>query len=294
MKIEYLYEFFRLSKFGNFSRAADELYMSQSSLSRHIIQMEEELGVLLLRRSSKSVELTDAGQILCESLETILREYDLAVSRMVQLGDREDRKLRIGLPSVPTNDYLGDTILEFNRKYPNVECIATFAHPEQNIAALLKGELDIIHIARIPFPNYELLKFHNIKQEDLILVANENDPVVQKPTVVLEELEGLKFIGNNTAYFKVIWDRVAMLCSWKGIAINLSRTYDGMDQLLNAARQNKGVLIIGEHHKSMVMNGLAYAHIKDPGTVRDISFAHRVYDTNPLLAEFVNCYKRTH
>lgn len=65
MEIEYLYEFTVIAKMQNFSRAAEELCMSQSSLSKHVLALERELGVPLLIRNSRNVTLSPAGaQIL--------------------------------------------------------------------------------------------------------------------------------------------------------------------------------------------------------------------------------------
>ena len=68
MKMEYLKEFYTLAEFLNFTNAAEKLYITQPALSRHITSMEEELGVTLLKRTTKSVELTKAGAMLHDAL----------------------------------------------------------------------------------------------------------------------------------------------------------------------------------------------------------------------------------
>lgn len=65
MEIEHLYEFTVIAKLESFSRAAEELCMSQSSLSKHILALERELGVPLLVRNPRSVGLSQAGAQIC-------------------------------------------------------------------------------------------------------------------------------------------------------------------------------------------------------------------------------------
>lgn len=85
MKTETLYEFLVLSKTLNYSKAAENLYISQSVLSKHIQEMEKELGTKLLFRSTHEVSLTQAGMILAQKQRSLLNSA-------IQLHDVFKRK----------------------------------------------------------------------------------------------------------------------------------------------------------------------------------------------------------
>lgn len=76
MKIEYLRELIVLAKHKNYTRAAEELYLTQPALSKHIDLMEKELGTRLVRRNTHQVELTEDGQEAVKAFQKIIRLYD--------------------------------------------------------------------------------------------------------------------------------------------------------------------------------------------------------------------------
>ncbi len=76
MKLEYLNEFLVLSRIRNYVVAADMLYISQASLTRHIKALEEFYGVTLFERSTRKMEITKEGQLLVHYAESILRLYN--------------------------------------------------------------------------------------------------------------------------------------------------------------------------------------------------------------------------
>lgn len=79
---ERLYEFVVLSQTLNFKKAAQQLFLTQSILSRHIMEMEKEFGLKLFIRDTRSVALTEAGKRLAEDMKRIINECDLAVSQL--------------------------------------------------------------------------------------------------------------------------------------------------------------------------------------------------------------------
>lgn len=82
MKISTLVEFLRLSEELNYTEAARRLFMSQSVLSRHIMDLEAEVGCQLLLRSKRSVELTNAGKVLANRARSLISFYDETIAEV--------------------------------------------------------------------------------------------------------------------------------------------------------------------------------------------------------------------
>ncbi|HII79716.1 MAG TPA: LysR family transcriptional regulator, partial [Methanosarcina sp.] len=76
MKLNIMREFVRLSATRNYSKTADELYIAQSALSRHMSALEDELNVKLIDRTRNSFELTPMGKIVLEDFKKILKNYE--------------------------------------------------------------------------------------------------------------------------------------------------------------------------------------------------------------------------
>jgi len=118
---ERLYEFLALSRYLNYSRAARELFMTQSSLSRHVAEMEKELGVTLLERSTHGVRLTDAGKLLAQFSQRALEKYSSALSRLRVAGLDVSGKVSIACADSSVYGHFLSFMRQFNAKYGGIE-----------------------------------------------------------------------------------------------------------------------------------------------------------------------------
>jgi len=119
--------FLRVVELGSFTRAAQALGQQKSSVSRSIGRLEDELGVRLLRRTTRQLSLTDAGQKFYESVRGALGSVDEAVASVRELGGEPRGLIRMTAPS--GSDALGfaDMIVRFCQRYPaiRVEVVLT-------------------------------------------------------------------------------------------------------------------------------------------------------------------------
>lgn len=97
MRMDILKEFTSLARNLNFSTTARELYITQSTLGKHIALLEKELGAVLFARDSHKVELTEAGTLFLEDAAPIVRAYDLALEHLDAYKNRTPSRLRVGM-----------------------------------------------------------------------------------------------------------------------------------------------------------------------------------------------------
>ena len=113
--------FYDVAKCGSISKASNILYISQPAISKSIKKLEEELNVQLFHRGLNGVELTDKGKRLLYFVEKSFNNLLIAERDMIETENLEKGKLSIGMPSNIGSFFLFDKIIDFHKKYPNIE-----------------------------------------------------------------------------------------------------------------------------------------------------------------------------
>lgn len=132
---------------GSFTRAAKKLNMPQSSVSRYIIALEEELGTKLLHRGAKSVQATDSGVVLYSKAKDILSMMEDTKCRFT-MGD--STRLRLGMTSSVASSLLGKRIHIFCKRYPNVEFEVMEGNTYDLLEKIRRGIIEVA-VVRTPF-----------------------------------------------------------------------------------------------------------------------------------------------
>ncbi|QOV19368.1 LysR family transcriptional regulator [Blautia liquoris] len=143
MKLNIMREFVRLSATRNYSKTADELYIAQSALSRHMSALEDELNVKLIDRTRNSFELTPMGKIVLEDFKKILKNYEDLLDKIAKQTEIENGELHLGFLYYDMNYYVAKIRHIFHKKYPKIKLILHSYQPMQLEADLLEGKLDV-------------------------------------------------------------------------------------------------------------------------------------------------------
>ena len=113
--------FYDVAMHGSFSKTAEQTYMSQPAISKSIKKLESDLGIELFYRKPKGVELTEKGKELLYYVEKSYGNLLTAERVMIETENLERGKLSIGMPSNVGTFYLFDKVIDFHKKYPNIE-----------------------------------------------------------------------------------------------------------------------------------------------------------------------------
>ena len=117
MELKHLLSYATVVRLGSFSRAAEELYIAQPTISLHVRQLEEELQTKLLVRTTKSVEVTEKGREVYEYAASILQLRDRIRERC---GDGEHRIIRLGASTIPSAYILPEVLPPYVKRHPEV------------------------------------------------------------------------------------------------------------------------------------------------------------------------------
>jgi DNA-binding transcriptional LysR family regulator len=198
--IRQLRYFVTLAHMRHFTRAAAQLQIAQPALSQQIRQLERELGVMLVRREHRQVELTAPGEALLAHAERILTEMEHARAEMAEFaGLRRGRVLLGALQSV-SGYWLCGVLARFHARYPGIELALREDGAEQLAQLLGAARLDLalLHVTSHTPPPYltaaEVVT-EPLFSEELVLIAAPDSPLARRDTVAFAELRDAAFVA---------------------------------------------------------------------------------------------------
>lgn len=177
----------------NFSEAAENLYISQSALSKQLKSMEEELGVALFERKYSYVRLTPPGEQVALHVEKILYEYDQMKLIANEYKGSVMKKLRIISFCEMVQYGITDLIISFEQRIGNFYIESRECEHTQMLNLLDTNQTDLIIGYKEFFPVKTKYKFIPLKTDDLVLVVNQQHPLAAKKSVSLEETRDERF-----------------------------------------------------------------------------------------------------
>ena len=122
--------FVEVAKTSNFGRAAENLGMPKSTVSRHVAELERSLGLQLFSRTTRKVQLTEAGELYFARCQRIVAEAQVAHEELQKLIETPSGPLRVNMPADFGTDFLAEAFLEFSQHYPEVTFYLDLASPE--------------------------------------------------------------------------------------------------------------------------------------------------------------------
>lgn len=195
MTINQIRYFIALANCLNFTKAADQLYISQSALSRQISTMEAELNLQLFVRTQRFVKLTPAGKALLDDLSGINDQYTEAINRAkdVQLG--LSGLLHIGiLDGTRVDDLLPPVIAYFSKKYPNVDLSLRNHSFNRLVEGLYDGTLDLAITLLFDIQGRQNLKYRVIEKTRDHIVVHKDHRLAGETTITFSDIKDDTFI----------------------------------------------------------------------------------------------------
>lgn len=249
MNTEYLREFITIARLSSFSRASEELCISQSSLSKHIAALEQELGVRLFNRTSRCVELSDVGKRLLPYATGIaeMSQQIQAIAYKQAIWDAHKKRCRkVCIASFPLMAAYNITgvIADFYRTYPDI-AVSTSEFEPFSIPHLLdtnQFELAFVRPFHSGMNEYEGIEYCS---EDVIAVLPYTHPLAAEPVIRLEQLkdENLILIGEQAELHSICVD----LCIQAGFSPQISFSGLRPENIIDLVSLNMGVSILARH-----------------------------------------------
>src|SRR5688572_18908566 len=143
MELRHLRHFVTVSDALNFTKAAVQLHVAQPALSRCVQDLEDEIGVDLLRRSPRGVTLTAEGKLFLEEVRDLLKRADESVEKVRALARGEYGELRVGYAPSPTVEILPPGLAAFQKAVPRVKLLLHDLSSDELINGLRNATLEL-------------------------------------------------------------------------------------------------------------------------------------------------------
>lgn len=285
-----------LAEYRHFRRAADSCHISQPTLSGQLRKLEDELGVMLLERTSRKVLFTQAGLLLVEQARTVLREVNILKEMASQQGEVMAGPLHIGL--IPTvGPYLLPHIIpQLHQQFPKLEMYLHEAQTQNIVAQLSGGQLDCAILAQVK----ETQSFIEIPlfDESMQLAVYSNHPWAQREQVAMSELAGEKLLMLEDGH--CLRDQALGFCFEAGADEDAHFRATSLETLRNMVAAGSGITLLPflAVPPQRERDGVCYLTCEQPEPKRTIALIYR--PGSPLrhryeqLAEVIRHHMQTY
>lgn len=196
MDFDQLRYFLIVAERQNFTRAAEDLKISQPALSRSIQKLEEELGQPVFERKTRSVSLTDAGILLQARAQQVLTILDDTKAEITD--DGKSGCVRVGAIPTIAPYFLPEVLRQFSKEFPKATLIVQENTTDNLLKNCTQGEIDLAILA-LPVPA-RYLEVEVLFAEELLLVLPTDHSLVDKDKIRLSDVEPYPFVLLDEAH----------------------------------------------------------------------------------------------
>lgn len=270
----------------SFSKAAAELYLAQSSVSRYVSQLEEEWGITLFIRSGRSVALTPAGE---EYYRLCLRyEKDFADLRMKYRQEKEKTVLPVNYSVFPAWNIarlLHENAQLISEAHPNWKVSLKLCKADMLVKNLLSGELDLIFFMGEMLRGYEEISVSPVLELPQVIVFSDQNPLANKPGLKPEDFKDRDFlyVPDQLQTPEMVRRQIRSVEKKYGFTYR-ARAVSDPEELSFALESDQGVALMDVWSRYKSTAGMKGLDIDLPLTV---VLAWRKDCTNPAVPQFV-------
>lgn len=279
MELRQLRQFIAVAEERHFGRAAERLSTAQPALSQQIRQLEERLGVTLLERTTRRVDLTPAGQLLLDRGRRIVTDVEALAADVRQVGRGSAGALRLGFAGSATYGTMPRLAREVARRLPGatLRLQGEMSTPDME-AALRERTLDaaVLH-PPVASPGLER---RLVRRERLVLAVPTGCPLATGRPVPASALAGRPLVCH--APDSAVHRALEEMCRAAGFAPLIGQVARESAAVLSLVAAGGGEAVVPEALRALQLHGVAYEELADPPAV-DLAVAWRSEDRSPLL-----------
>lgn len=193
MDIRILKYFLAVAKEGNITRAAESLHITQPTLSRQLMELEENMGTELFIRGKRQIMLTDSGILFQQRAKEIVQLYDKTRREMAEQNDLLGGTVSIACVESIVSNLLPEVLIEFSKQYPMVKYELYSADGNDIREKIDRGDIDIgILVEPVETAKYDYIRLPFYEQWGIVM--RKDDPLAEKDKIITEDIQNKPLI----------------------------------------------------------------------------------------------------
>jgi DNA-binding transcriptional LysR family regulator len=290
LNLDLLRSFFAISEFGSLSKAAEQLHVSQSTLTRQVQALEAEIGGQLLERGHRGAALTAAGHALLEGMRPVVAKADVVISGARKLARGQSASIRIGYIMSAASDYLNPALAALRQTRPEIKVRLVALSPGELIAALRRGELDVVVLGNINAAIAREFFVRRIKTLPVVVALPEDHALAANDNLALADLRRELFVGADPGKVPGLNHWLTQLCRRAGFRPKFVEHGGSLTHTLSLLVAENAVTLLPGLVKTINVPGVAFRPLRTPEVTWDLQIAwQRGKITEPVrqLVEFI-------
>ncbi len=287
MNLKALSAFIEVAQEGHFGRAANNLGITQSGLSQMIKGLEHSVGARLMERTTRSVSLTEVGEVFFIQAQGLIHEHRLAEERMSFAIRGEDGTVRLGFVASAALRIVPWAARLVHEQTPRIKLSLTELTSVRQLTQLKSGEIDVGMMREITQSSGLLI--YPLTTEPLLVAFPSADLLTKKKDVQIKELADRGFIMNPRTNVSFLHDHIHRLCHNAGFAPKVVGQAVQFTTILGLVSSNAGIAIVPQSVAVMKLPNVTFRKIRDPQAVSQIYIARANEEkASPLAKRFVD------
>lgn len=255
------------------NRAAGRLRVSQSTLTRQMRALEQEIGGRLFERSTAGVALTAAGHALAQDVRPVLARFDAVLADARRLARGQSAQLRIGYLGSAAAEYLNPALAALRRTHREVKVKLLDLSPGEQIAALRSGDIDLALVGAAGALLAKEFYVRCVASLPVRAALADGHPLAGATRLKLAQLRGTPFVGAREADMPGHNRWIARICRRAGFRPTMVDDAESLTHALATVVAENAVALVPEYAQSTTVPGVVCRPLADAGLKWDLLVA---------------------
>jgi LysR family transcriptional regulator, hca operon transcriptional activator len=285
MELRHLRYFVAVAEEGSLTVAAqNRLHTAQPSLSRQIRDLELELGVQLLIRGRRGIELTPAGRVFLDHARMALLQVEAASEATRRAAQPARASFAIGFQTGHEMNWLPRTMHVLHAELKNIQVTITSDYSPDLAKALVRGRLDVAFLRTEP--SFDLC-YEVVDHEPLIVLMPSDHRLTSREAIHPREFVGETFVGgsNKATVLRAVTEGYFYRC---GLDIKLDHGIDNLAMAMSLVASTRGLALMPAYAKNLLPWSVVSRPLEGEAPTIDLAVGYSKSNTSPILKLFLS------
>jgi DNA-binding transcriptional LysR family regulator len=287
MTINQLEYFLTLARTLNYTKASKLLHLTQPHLSKTIVALEQEIGVQLLIRSKRDVRLTQAGEVFCSEMDSLLKSFSSAIAKTKEAYEGFYGMVDVGFLGTAMVRLLPAIVNRFQQSYPNI-ALNLFDYTYSTLQdALYADKFDVAILPDRELDDITGLERKYLIADDMCIVVSSKHPFAEREYVELYDMRNEPFVIMDPKVSVRDSNMVTAICLEQDFLPKIAMESNTLNNLLMMVECNMGISILAKHMAHMATENVRFINILGYENYFKLVCAWKK-NKNPCVEQFVD------